>query len=225
MTDTARNTNPGQSPDAEAVFAEIRSSLGTDEVPVFYEAMAIFPAYLATSWQRYRTVLADGEVDRDVKELVALATAVAQACDPVIGFQRAQLARQGVPEESVVEALAACDFFEGFDTFAHALHIDSELRPRRMMAGDMSLVDKEIDVNVPYIIQSEDPTVSRVYGEIKETFGIPFIPNIFKALAHCPSALEAKWEAYKAIMLGGRLPQLTKELVAVAVSAVNACYY
>ena len=37
--------------------------------------------------------------------------------------------------------------------------------------------------------------------------------------------LKAKWEAYKAIMARGELRRLTKELIAVAVSAVNACFY
>ncbi len=62
-------------------------------------------------------------------------------------------------------------------------------------------------------------------NEIKAKFGIPFIPSIFKALAHQPAMLQAKWESYKAIMLTGRLRRQTKEMIAVAVSAVNGCFY
>jgi alkylhydroperoxidase family enzyme len=151
--------------------------------------------------------------------------AVAKSNDYVIGLQRGQLRRAGLGPDEELEALAVADFFEGFDAFAHALHVDSDLRPRKLEAGDMSLVDREIDVNVPYVLASEDPVVRDVYGEIKARMGIPFIPNIFKALAHQPEMLQAKWESYKAIMGQGRLRRLTKELIAVAVSAVNACFY
>lgn len=123
------------------------------------------------------------------------------------------------------EALAVTDFFEGFDAFAHALRVDSDLRPRKLEAGDLSLIDHEIEVNVPYVVTTDDATVSAVYGEITRRMGIPFIPNIFKALAHQPAMLQAKWECYKAIMGQGRLRPLTKELIAVAVSAVNGCAY
>lgn len=74
-------------------------------------------------------------------------------------------------------------------------------------------------------MESDDPTVRQVCDEIKSAMRIPFVPNIFKALAHQPAMLQAKWESYKAIMGTGKLKRVTKELVAVAVSAVNACFY
>ena len=218
-------SSAGSPADTEAVYADIRSQFSTDDVPWFYQAMGAVPDYLAVSWARYGAIMTDGDARRADKEFVGLATAVAQGCEPIISFQRDRLGQMGVSAAAVVEALAVADFFEGFDAFAHSLHVDSDLRPRRLMAGDMALVDKEIDVNIPYIIESDDATVNRVYDEIKEQFGIPFVPNIFKALAQCPGVLEAKWEAYKAIMLRGELQQLTKELIAVAVSGVNACFY
>ena len=212
-------------PDVEKTLADIRATLKTSDIPAVFEAMRPSPHYLETSWSRYRTLMERGALDRQSKEFIGLATAVAKSSGYMIAFQRDRLARMGVEAAEVVEALAVADFFEGFDAFAHALHVDSELRPRRLMAGDFSLVDKEIEVNVPYVKEPQDSTVQRVYGEIKETFGIPFVPNIFKTLAHCPAALEAKWEGYKAIMLRGKVPRLTKEMVAIAVSAVNGCFY
>lgn len=213
-------------PEAQRVLEDIRDTLGTEEVPALFRAMASSPEYLTTSWARYSAIMNDGGAlrSRD-KEIIGLATAVAQSGDYCIAFQHVRLKQAGVTDREIVEVLAVADFFEGFDAFAHALHVDSELRPRRLMSGDFSLVDKEIDVNVPYVLESEDPIVLRVYDEIKAKFGIPFVPNIFKAMAHVPTALEAKWNSYKALMLHGCLPRLTKELVAIAVSAVNACYY
>ncbi len=211
--------------DLAAMLADITTTLQVEEVPTLYQRMAIVPGYLAASWKRYQTVMGMGELTRTDKEYIALATVVAQGNDYMIAFQRQRLQQLGVTEEEMVEVLAVADFFEGFDAFAHALHVDSDLRPRRLMAGDMSLVDQEHDVNVPYVTTSDSPVVNRVYQDIKARFGIPFIPNIFKALGHCPEALAAKWEAYKAIMLQGQVRHLTKEMVAIAVSAVNACFY
>jgi alkylhydroperoxidase family enzyme len=45
-------------------------------------------------------------------------------------------------------------------------------------------------------------------------------------MAANPGYLEANWQRVKAIMaVDGKLDRLTKEIIAVAVSAVNACGY
>ena len=46
----------------------------------------------------------------------------------------------------------------------------------------------------------EDPVACPVYDNIMATMGIPFMPNIFEALAQQPEMLKAKWEAFKSIM-------------------------
>jgi alkylhydroperoxidase family enzyme len=45
-------------------------------------------------------------------------------------------------------------------------------------------------------------------------------------MAPNPTYLEANWNKVKAVMVGpGRLDRLTREIIAVAVSAVNSCDY
>ncbi len=69
-------------------------------------------------------------------------------------------------------------------------------------------------------------SVKDVYEEIKSTFGIDFVPNLYKVMAPNPAYLEANWSKVKAVMIeSGKLDRLTKEIVAVAVSAVNGCDY
>ena len=58
------------------------------------------------------------------------------------------------------------------------------------------------------------PQVAAIYADIKTTFGLPFVPSLFKAMAHYPAYLEATWNRYKAIMLSGQLDRRTKEIVA-----------
>jgi alkylhydroperoxidase family enzyme len=75
----------------------------------------------------------------------------------------------------------------------------------------------------------EEEAVGRVkdlYEEIKNTFGIDFVPNLYKVMAPNPAYLEANWNKVKAVMIdSGHLDRLTKEIIAVAVSAVNSCDY
>ena len=212
-------------PDAIHIVDEIKSYFGAEKMPTLFQRIASHQDYFTTTWRKYQSVMLSGEIDIGTKELMGLAVAVVKANDYTMALQKQQLRRSGLGADEELEALAVADFFEGFDAFAHALHVDSDLRPRRLEAGDMSLIDREIDVNVPYVLASEDPVVRQVYEEIKTRMGIPFVPNIFKALAHQPVVLKAKWESYKLIMGSGKLKRLTKELIAVSVSAVNACFY
>jgi alkylhydroperoxidase family enzyme len=68
--------------------------------------------------------------------------------------------------------------------------------------------------------------VKDIYQEIKDTFGIDFVPNLYRVMAPNPAYLEANWNKVKAVMIESEhLDRLTKEIVAVAVSAVNSCDY
>lgn len=66
----------------------------------------------------------------------------------------------------------------------------------------------------------------QIYEDIKETLGIDFVPNMYKVMASKPSYLELNWNKIKTVMRGsGKLDSLTKEIIAVAVSAVTGCGY
>jgi len=68
--------------------------------------------------------------------------------------------------------------------------------------------------------------VKDLYEEIKAKLGIDFVPNLYRAMASNPDYLEANWRKDQAVMSESkRLDALTKEIIAVAVSAVNACDY
>lgn len=78
------------------------------------------------------------------------------------------------------------------------------------------------------MISEEDATgkVKEIYEEIKRALGIEFVPNMYKAMAAKPDYLEATWNKTKTIMRGpGKLDVLTKEIIAVAVSATMGCDY
>ena len=67
--------------------------------------------------------------------------------------------------------------------------------------------------------------VKEIFDDIKATRNIDFIPNFWKTIAHHPPTLDRVWSDLKSIMAPGRLDTLTKEMIAVAVSATNSCTY
>jgi alkylhydroperoxidase family enzyme len=78
------------------------------------------------------------------------------------------------------------------------------------------------------MVPEEEATgrVGEIYDEIKSRLGLDFVPNLYKVMAANPAYLEANWNRVKAIMVReGKLDRLTKEVIAVAVSAVNGCDY
>ena len=78
------------------------------------------------------------------------------------------------------------------------------------------------------MVADEDATgkVKEIYAEIMETYGIDFVPNMYKVMAHKPLFLEAQWKKINAVMREpGKLDPMTREAIAVAVSAVLGCEY
>jgi uncharacterized peroxidase-related enzyme len=73
--------------------------------------------------------------------------------------------------------------------------------------------------------------VAAVFADIKATKQIDFVPNFWRALATNADHLELVWTRLKAIMhpeaLGrtSQLDPLTREIIALAVSATNGCVY
>ena len=73
--------------------------------------------------------------------------------------------------------------------------------------------------------------VAEVYADIKRTKNIPAVPNLWRVLATNPDHLELVWGRLKAIMhpeAAGRTSKLdpvTREAIALAVSATNGCAY
>lgn len=73
--------------------------------------------------------------------------------------------------------------------------------------------------------------VREVFDDIKRTKGIDFVPNFWRVLATNPLVLEQIWLRLKTAMhpeavgRASRLDPLTREIIALAVSATNGCAY
>ena len=68
--------------------------------------------------------------------------------------------------------------------------------------------------------------VEEVYDDIKESLGIDFVPNMYRAMARNPAYLEASWNKVHAVMgTQQKLDDLTKAVIALTVSTMNGCRY
>ena len=77
------------------------------------------------------------------------------------------------------------------------------------------------------MVEVEEATgkVREIYQEIMDTLGTDFVPNMYKLMGHKPDFLEAQWKKTQVVMRAEKLDKLTKEIIAVAVSAVCGCRY
>ncbi len=77
----------------------------------------------------------------------------------------------------------------------------------------------------PVDYDEASPEVREVYDDILQTKGIDRVPNFWRTIASHPPMLKDVWYGLKAAMAPGRLDALTKEMIAIAVSATNGCEY
>ncbi|MHC4180457.1 MAG: carboxymuconolactone decarboxylase family protein [Planctomycetota bacterium] len=91
----------------------------------------------------------------------------------------------------------------------------------------MSSVDS-VKVASIGVVEEEDATgkVATTYEEIRETLGIDFVPNMYRALAADPTHLEMTWRNVQSLMgEEGNLGKKTKDIVALTVSIMSGCDY
>jgi AhpD family alkylhydroperoxidase len=77
------------------------------------------------------------------------------------------------------------------------------------------------------MVEYEDasPEVREVYDAIMAAKGTDSVPNFWKTAATHPPLLRQLWDELGQVMAAGALDPLTKELIAIAVSATNGCDY
>jgi AhpD family alkylhydroperoxidase len=73
--------------------------------------------------------------------------------------------------------------------------------------------------------------VDAIFEDIKQTKNITFVPALWRTIATNPTQLEVVWTTLKTLMhpevvgRNARLDPKTREMIALAVSATNACPY
>lgn len=91
--------------------------------------------------------------------------------------------------------------------------------------------DRRVATVRPVSEEAATGKVAEIFADIKRTKRLSFIPNFWRVLATNPDQLEIVWTRLKAIMhpesadRTSKLDPLTREIIALAVSATNNCAY
>ena len=99
-------TDAELSPEAEAVFADIRATRDNDYVNDFWRALANDPKTLQRTWDALKSVMGPGCLEPKVKEMLYLAVSVAHGCDYCIHSHTAAARARGMTAEEHGELLA-----------------------------------------------------------------------------------------------------------------------
>ena len=94
------------SPEAHAVFADIRKTRQSDFVNNFWRALAHDPKTLHRTWESIKEVMEPGALDPKVKEMLYVAVSIAHGCSYCIHSHTASARAKGMTRESLYKALS-----------------------------------------------------------------------------------------------------------------------
>ena len=94
------------SPEAHAVFDEIRAARKTEFINNFWRALAHDPKTLRRTWTTLQEVMAPGALDPKTKELIYIAVSAAHGCPYCIHSHTAAARAKGMTDAEHAELLA-----------------------------------------------------------------------------------------------------------------------
>jgi len=99
-------TDEQLSPEARAVFDDIRATRNSEFVNNFWRALANDPTTLSRTWDSIKAVMRPGALDPKVKEMLYIAVSVAHGCPYCIHSHTASARAKGMTEAEHHELLA-----------------------------------------------------------------------------------------------------------------------
>ena len=116
------------SPEARAVFDDIRVKRNTDYLNNFWRALAHDPAMLKATWERVQQVMAPGALDPLVKELIYVAVSATNGCSYCVHSHTAAARAKGMTDAQHAELLAVVALAAQTNALAHALQVETDER-------------------------------------------------------------------------------------------------
>ena len=114
------------SPEAKAVFDDIRATRGTEYVNDFWRALAHDPDELADVWHRLKSVMGEGALDPLVKEMIYIAVSVANGCAYCVHSHTASAKAKGMSAESHAELLRVVGMANRTNALVTALGVEPD---------------------------------------------------------------------------------------------------
>jgi AhpD family alkylhydroperoxidase len=94
------------SPEARAVFDDIRAVRKTDFINNFWRALAHDPITLKRTWESIKQVMGPGVLDAKTKEMLYVAVSIAHGCNYCIHSHTAAARAKGMTEAEYAELIA-----------------------------------------------------------------------------------------------------------------------
>ena len=116
-------TDAELSPEAAAVFADIRATRKTEFVNNFWRALAHDPVALRRTWESVKEVMAPGALDAKVKEMIYIAVSVANSCPYCIASHTAGARAKGMTDEEFLELVAVVGMASETNRLVTALQV------------------------------------------------------------------------------------------------------
>jgi AhpD family alkylhydroperoxidase len=111
------------SPEAAAVFADIRATRKTEFVNNFWRALAHDPVALRRTWESVKEVMAPGALDAKVKEMIYIAVSVANSCPYCIASHTAGARAKGMTDAEFLELVAVVGMASETNRLVTALQV------------------------------------------------------------------------------------------------------
>jgi AhpD family alkylhydroperoxidase len=99
-------TDDELSPEARAVFDDIRAVRQTEFVNNFWRALAHDPVTLERTWESIKQVMRPGALDPKTKEMLYVAVSIAHGCNYCIHSHTAAARTKGMTEAEYAELVA-----------------------------------------------------------------------------------------------------------------------
>lgn len=111
------------SPEAAAVFADIRATRNTDFVNNFWRALANDPALLKRTWESLKAVMGPGALDPKVKEMLYVAVSIANGCEYCVRSHTTAARAKGMTEAEFMELVAVVGMASETNRIVTALQV------------------------------------------------------------------------------------------------------
>lgn len=118
------------SPEAKAVFDNIRAFYAMDQVPGVFRWMARDALFLQGYWGAVREAFTDRKLDRLMKEILALAASMTAKSDYGVDLHLREARRLGLTEQGLAEAVEVVQLFNTVTKIADALQLQPDFSPR-----------------------------------------------------------------------------------------------
>jgi AhpD family alkylhydroperoxidase len=121
----------------QAVYEDIKKTLGIDFIPNMYKAMANNPDYLVASWGKIQATMSNnGKIDNKTKDIVAFIVSVMSGSTYCIGVYTDALRNNGLDDEALTELYSIVDTYAGLNRLNIASGVKPDKKPWHGCGGN-----------------------------------------------------------------------------------------